>query len=149
MSRRDLLVGDAERDLAADTLAEHYAQGRLLHEQYVDRLDVVWRARTRGDLRQALAGLPRVAVQMRQLGGESTGWHWSRVPTVPLLLAGLVLSVVTGQHWWVVAVVWSLATLTHRTTRRVQRLVSTWSPATAAFPSAYTGPSRPRQSGPR
>ena len=40
-------------------LAGHYADGRLDHEEYDERLDAIWTARTRADLAVLFSDLPR------------------------------------------------------------------------------------------
>ncbi|GAA3081594.1 DUF1707 SHOCT-like domain-containing protein [Streptosporangium carneum] len=54
----DLRIGDAERDAAMDALREHYAQGRLTHEELDERLELVLSARTGRDLAAVGADLP-------------------------------------------------------------------------------------------
>ncbi|MEV7006260.1 DUF1707 domain-containing protein [Streptosporangium sp. NPDC051022] len=54
----DLRIGDAERDAAMAALREHYAQGRLTHEELDERLELVLSARTGRDLAPAFADLP-------------------------------------------------------------------------------------------
>lgn len=53
-----LRLSDTERDQAAATLAEHYAQGRLTPEEHSERLDRIWTARTRGELWPVFRDLP-------------------------------------------------------------------------------------------
>lgn len=53
-----LRIGDVERDRAAAELAEHYAVGRLSSEEYDERLDAIWTARTRADLDVVFHDLP-------------------------------------------------------------------------------------------
>ena len=56
-----LRVGDAEREAVAAELREHYAQGRLSMEDFQQRLDAAYAARTRGDLDRLIRGdLPPV-----------------------------------------------------------------------------------------
>ena len=43
-------IGNAERDKASEVLAAHYADGRLDHDEYVERLDAIWSSRTGSDL---------------------------------------------------------------------------------------------------
>ncbi|GII76432.1 hypothetical protein Sru01_14140 [Sphaerisporangium rufum] len=54
----DLRVGDAERDAVMADLREHFAQGRLTHEELGERLDAALAARTAGELRRVTADLP-------------------------------------------------------------------------------------------
>ncbi|WP_442939946.1 DUF1707 SHOCT-like domain-containing protein [Nocardioides sp. B-3] len=42
-------IGDAERDVATARLGDHFAAGRLDHEEYDERLDAIWSARTSAD----------------------------------------------------------------------------------------------------
>lgn len=58
MNDQHLRMSDAERDLAAADLGEHYAQGRLTLEEHTERLDRIWVARTRGELGPIFADLP-------------------------------------------------------------------------------------------
>jgi Domain of unknown function (DUF1707) len=62
----ELRIGDAERNAAADELAEHYALGRLSSEEHHERLDRVWAARTRSDLAPVFSDLPGSAYQAYQ-----------------------------------------------------------------------------------
>jgi Flp pilus assembly protein TadB len=52
-----MFVGDDERERVATLLREHYVRGRLTLEEFSHRADLVLAARSRGDLRRALAGL--------------------------------------------------------------------------------------------
>ena len=54
-----VLAGDADRTRAADALREHFVAGRLTLEQLAERTELALKARSRGDLREALADLPR------------------------------------------------------------------------------------------
>ncbi|ABL84106.1 MULTISPECIES: DUF1707 domain-containing protein [unclassified Nocardioides] len=58
MTDEHLRIGDAEREQAAAALGEHYAQGRLTSEEYAERLDRIWAARTRADLGPIFRDLP-------------------------------------------------------------------------------------------
>jgi hypothetical protein len=55
-------VTDADRDAAAVQLREHYAAGRLSLDEFQDRLDAVYRARTAPELGMVTDGLPREGV---------------------------------------------------------------------------------------
>jgi hypothetical protein len=57
-SSDSLRVGDAEREAVAAELREHYAQGRLSMDDFNERLDAAYAARTRGDLDKLISDLP-------------------------------------------------------------------------------------------
>jgi hypothetical protein len=53
-------ASDADRDRAATLLREHHAEGRLTAEEFRDRLDRAFAAKTLGDLDELLADLPAI-----------------------------------------------------------------------------------------
>jgi hypothetical protein len=55
----EIRVGDDEREAAVAALGEHYAAGRLTKEEYDERADLAWQARTRSQLFPLFADLPR------------------------------------------------------------------------------------------
>jgi hypothetical protein len=55
-----LRIGDRERDAVAAELQEHYAHGRLTLEEFNQRLDAVFAAKTQADLSRLTADLPHV-----------------------------------------------------------------------------------------
>ncbi len=56
---REMFAGDRDRERAAVTLREHYAGGRLTLDEFSSRMSSVLTARSKGELRQALWGLPQ------------------------------------------------------------------------------------------
>jgi hypothetical protein len=60
-TRDDLRVGDTEREEVMAALREHFAQGRLTHDELDERLGTALAARTSGELRQVMADLPVTA----------------------------------------------------------------------------------------
>jgi hypothetical protein len=56
-----LRVGDAERHEAATALGEHFATGRLDQQEFDDRVQAAYAARTRLDLRRLFVDLPEPA----------------------------------------------------------------------------------------
>lgn len=54
----EMRVGDAEREAAAAELREHYASGRLTHDELNERLDKAFAAKTRADLNAVMTDLP-------------------------------------------------------------------------------------------
>ncbi|GAA3537754.1 DUF1707 domain-containing protein [Nonomuraea rosea] len=61
MDRNDLRIGDAEREQTMAALREHFAQGRLTHEELDERLDRTLAAKTARDLAAVVADLPGAA----------------------------------------------------------------------------------------
>ena len=55
-----LRIGDAERESVAAELREHYAHGRLTLEEFNQRLDAVFAAKTQADLSRITRDLPHV-----------------------------------------------------------------------------------------
>ncbi len=51
-------ASDAERDLAAQALREHFASGRLTEDELADRLEAVYAAKTMRDLEDVRRDLP-------------------------------------------------------------------------------------------
>jgi hypothetical protein len=54
----ELRIGDAEREAAVTALGEHYAAGRLTKDEYDERADLAWQARTSSALWPLFADLP-------------------------------------------------------------------------------------------
>jgi hypothetical protein len=54
----DLRIGDADREAAAATLREHYAQGRLTLEEFNQRLDAVFASTMQSQLSHITRDLP-------------------------------------------------------------------------------------------
>ena len=100
-----LRIGDAERERAQAALSEHYAAGRLDHDEYSERLDRIWAARTRQELDPVFADLPvpgqhRPAGQVRPRP-RPTGSRLAGLPLpAPLLvLLAVVAAVVVASSW--------------------------------------------------
>jgi hypothetical protein len=55
---QELRIGDAEREAAANSLRDHYAQGRLTMEEFNERLDAIFAAKTQSQLGEVFRDLP-------------------------------------------------------------------------------------------
>src|SRR5262245_8830560 len=79
-------ASDADRDRTAALLREHHAAGRLSADEFNERLDKAYAAKTLGELDQLLADLP--AIDLYQLpdhsaerrGPSSFGLPWLLIP---------------------------------------------------------------------
>jgi hypothetical protein len=69
MSNPRIRASDADRDRTAALLREHLAAGRLTTEEFGERLDQAYAARTLGELDELLADLP--AIDLYQLPDAS------------------------------------------------------------------------------
>jgi len=102
-----LRIGDADRSRAAEVLADHYAEGRLTLEEYDERLDAVWTARTDADLRVLFHDLPLrapvsppvTAGRVRAHNGGPSVWRLVVAALLALVVVGWVLS-----NLWIVVV---------------------------------------------
>ena len=59
-SESRMRASDRDRDRTADLLREHHAAGRLDPDEYAERLDKVYQAKTIGDLDELTADLPSI-----------------------------------------------------------------------------------------
>jgi hypothetical protein len=100
----DLRIGNAEREAAATHLREHYAQGRLSLEEFNQRLDAVFAAKTQQQLHALIADLPpSVAAAAplpvtaaggggRERAGQDSGpGPRARLGLLPLVIAALAI----------------------------------------------------------
>ena len=62
-------ASDDDRDRAAALLREHHAAGRLTVEEFGERLDAAYQAKTLGDIDKLMADLP--AIDLYHLPDES------------------------------------------------------------------------------
>jgi hypothetical protein len=59
-SRRAIRASDAERERCADSLRAHFTAGRLDADEFEERVERAWHARTRGELALLVRDLPRL-----------------------------------------------------------------------------------------
>jgi uncharacterized membrane protein YgcG len=74
----DLRVGDADREAAAASLREHYAQGRLTLEEFNQRIDAAFAAVTQSQLHRVTRDLPHVAMPSPALPVATAGAYRER-----------------------------------------------------------------------
>ena len=103
MSETDprLRISDSDRERAMADLAMHYTDGRLDHEEYDERLDAIWTARTRADLALLFSDLPRRPVAAAPVRApRPSGGPPFRLPLLPVLAVLILLSVLTHAPVW-------------------------------------------------
>ncbi len=88
----DVRIADSDREQAMADLARHYTDGRLDHDEYDERLDAIWTARTRADLAVLFSDLPRAQVTAPPPRKPRPRF---RVPLLPVLALLIALSIIT------------------------------------------------------
>lgn len=64
----EMRASDNDRERAADILRDAHVEGRLDQEEFLQRLDATYTARTYGDLERLVADLPRPAPRRQPVG---------------------------------------------------------------------------------
>lgn len=80
---RGLRVGDAEREAVAAGLREHFAHGRLTMEEFQQRVDATFAAKTDLDLAQITRDLPAISGAAAGSQPWQPPWHpqpWQQQP---------------------------------------------------------------------
>jgi hypothetical protein len=89
--RPEIRVSDADREQAVKLLERHHVDGRLTWEEFSERMEAAFRARTREDLRRTLADLPPLDEPRPPAERDTpTGRDWRSLLTPPVVIAGLI-----------------------------------------------------------
>lgn len=136
-------IGDAERDAAAAALGEHFASGRLTRDEFDERLESAWAAKTAVDLDPLFVDLPGTSDRLAEPPGGAAPTRfpdgrnrragaprWGRPPFgLPppfafVLMVAIVITVVTHLPFvlFVLGALWWTGILGHRGPRHVGRL---------------------------
>jgi Domain of unknown function (DUF1707) len=98
MRNPNLRASDAERDAAADRLRQHHTDGRLDQDEFQERLDRCFAAKTVGELAELTRDLPDDPARHR--AGGRTGFGLlgclRMIPIVPIILAIVALHLIFG-----------------------------------------------------
>jgi hypothetical protein len=107
-SHADMRVGDSERETTANRIREAHAEGRLDVEEFQQRLDGCYAAKTAGELRALVADLPgdrgdRQRFSPFAFAGRRGLFGWPAFPIIPILLVLIVISAsVHGHFLWII-----------------------------------------------
>lgn len=87
-------AGDADREATSERLRRHHAEGRLDAEEFQERIDRCYQAKTFGELEQLVIDLPpdptpKPRFQLPRL---------RMIGLVPIVIAIAAISAVTGGH---------------------------------------------------
>jgi uncharacterized membrane protein len=117
-------ASDADRDQVANALADRYAAGQLTWEEYSERLDAAWSARTWADLDVLFHDLP-VRRPEHPAPAVRDRYVPDRKPPFLLIALGLVLLVVIVHEFWplllIALALWLVAKKRRHERRRAQR----------------------------
>jgi Flp pilus assembly protein TadB len=91
----DIRASDADRDATADRLRKHHTDGRIDPEEFQERIDRCYNAKTVGELDELVSDLPR---ERDPRSARRLYWRLWPIPLVPVLAAILVVSVATWHH---------------------------------------------------
>ena len=87
-------AGDADREAISERLRRHHAEGRLDADEFQERVERCYQAKTVGELDQLVTDLPP------EPASEGL-FHLQRlrmVPLLPIVIAVVAISAVTGGH---------------------------------------------------
>jgi hypothetical protein len=108
----NLRASDADREAMAERLRHHHADGRLDAEEFQQRVDACYSAKTVGELRELLKDLPREEEHERPSWPRGF-WRSGPFPFLPILLTVLVVAAITAHHhffgFWILIPVFFLA----------------------------------------
>lgn len=135
-ARPALRIGDAERSGAIEALGEHFATGRLTHEEYDERATRALKARTAADVaplfadlpapyppvltgRPAPASAPRPRGRVARAVADAAPRPPRRIPVLPMFLVMVGLALLLEEAavllfglaalWWFAALRWRRA----------------------------------------
>jgi hypothetical protein len=91
---RNQRAADADREATCERLRRHHAEGRLDTEEFQERLDRCYQAKTVGELGLLVTDLP----PERTSAGRFHLRRLRMTPLVPIVVAILAISAVTGGH---------------------------------------------------
>jgi len=89
-----LRAADADREATSERLRRHHAEGRLDTEEFQERVDRCYQAKTAGELEQLVTDLPPEPASE----GRFRPGRLRMIPLVPIVIAIVVISAVTGGH---------------------------------------------------
>jgi Domain of unknown function (DUF1707) len=111
MRNPNLRASDADRDATADRLRQHHTDGRLDQDEFQERLDRCFAAKTVGELNELTRDLPDDQARSRSRAVGRTGLGLPgclrMIPIVPIILAIVAIHVIFG----VVGGLWALIPL--------------------------------------
>ena len=112
----NLRASDADRDATADRLRQHHTDGRLDQDEFQERLERCFAAKTVGELAELTRDLPGDTARHR--AGGRTGFGLlgclRMIPIVPIILAIIAIHLIVGvaSGLWILIPLFFLARFT-------------------------------------
>jgi len=94
----NLRASDADREATADRLRQHHTDGRIDQDEFQERLDRCFAAKTVGELAELTRDLPDDPARHRARGRAGFGLLGSlrMIPIVPIILAIVAIHLIFG-----------------------------------------------------
>jgi len=94
----NLRASDADREATADRLRQHHTDGRLDQDEFQERLDKCFAAKTVGDLAELTRDLPGDPAQRGARGRAGFGLLGClrMIPIIPIILAIVAIHLIIG-----------------------------------------------------
>jgi Domain of unknown function (DUF1707) len=94
----NLRASDADRDASADRLRQHHTDGRIDQDEFQERLDRCFAAKTVGELAELTRDLPDDTARHRPAGRTGFGLLGClrMIPIVPIILAIVAIHLIVG-----------------------------------------------------
>lgn len=92
-------AADADREATAERLRQHHADGRIDVNEFQERLDRTYQAKTIGELRQLVSDLPREQDPRRFGRGVGPRPLWM-FPWIPILVVLIAISALHHAGLW-------------------------------------------------
>jgi hypothetical protein len=104
--RRDpnLRASDADREAIGERLRSHHADGRLDADEFQERIDRCYKAKTVGELDELVADLPREGE--RPSGGVRFGYRAFGFPIIPIAFLAVAIAIGAGWHHGAIGLLW-------------------------------------------
>ena len=98
MRNPNLRASDADREATADRLRQHHTDGRIDQEEFQERLDRCYAAKTLGELAELTRDLPDDTARRRPGGRAGFGLLGClrMIPIVPIILAIVAIHLIVG-----------------------------------------------------